>query len=65
MLIAHSKEAAAKLADLFQQRAIDKRYQAIVHGKFPAKPTKNTIESEIDNKHAISHVRRIVFAHVY
>ncbi len=62
ILIAHNRKTAAQLAELFQQRAIDKHYQAIVHGKFPRKPEKYSIKSDIDGKPAISHVRRLDFA---
>ena len=61
ILLAHTNKAAAKLAALFQQRQIDKRYSCIVHGKYPAKPEQRKIDLAIDDKPAISFVRRMEF----
>ena len=52
ILIAHSKKMAATLAELFQQRKIDKRYKVIVHGH-PEQAVMR-MESELDGKTAIS-----------
>ncbi len=54
MIIAHSKKIAAAFAKLFRERQIDKRYEAIVSGKFP---DMMTMDSPIDDKVAISHAR--------
>ena len=62
LLLAHSKEAARKLADLFQRRQIEKQYQCIVHGKFPAKPEERKISNDLDGKTAISFARRLKFS---
>lgn len=58
MIIAHKKDAAAKLSKLFRERAIDKRYFAIVTGEFPLTVGKNTITSLVNGKKAISHMNR-------
>jgi tRNA pseudouridine32 synthase/23S rRNA pseudouridine746 synthase len=57
ILIAHSKQAAAKLSKLFQDRDINKYYKAIVEGDFSKnKRDENTVQlkSDIDNKNALS-----------
>jgi len=58
MIIAHKKKIAAYFSRLFQQREIDKRYQAIVHGEFPE--TKD-IDIEVDGKSALSHVKKLKY----
>jgi len=58
MIIAHKKKIAAYFSQLFQQREIDKRYRAIVHGEFPE---SKDIEFEVDNKSAISHVKKLKY----
>ncbi|WP_205859192.1 RluA family pseudouridine synthase [Pleionea sediminis] len=60
ILIAHSKQAAAKLSELFAQRDIVKHYIARVEGKWDLTERK-TIDSPIDNKNAISHVHLISY----
>lgn len=62
MIIAHSKDMAAKLSKLFRDRAIDKRYLAIVDGNFPYCEKKQTITSILDGKKAISHMRRLSYS---
>ena len=56
ILVAHQKRTAAALAGLFRDRAIEKRYRVIVHGRFPATPQPLTVDAEIDGRHARSHV---------
>lgn len=53
--IAHKKKTAAYFSRLFQDRNIDKQYQAIVLGHFPE---QLRFESEIDGKVAITEARR-------
>lgn len=57
MLLAHGKSAAAALAALFRDRAIDKRYRAVVKGLLPGGQTELRIDQPIDHKPALSHVR--------
>lgn len=54
MLVAHTKRMAAALSALFRQRAIDKRYLALVAGRFPAEPKPLRVEEPIDGRGAIS-----------
>ena len=61
ILIAHQKNMAASLSELFQQRALEKRYRAIVHGQFPENSQPRTIEQEIEGKHACSHMSAIEY----
>jgi len=58
MIIAHSKKCAAYFSKLFQDRQIEKHYQAIVHGHFPE---YRLLNSEIDKKPALSHVRHLEY----
>ncbi len=60
IIIAHKKQTAAAFGKLFQSHEIDKRYRVSVEGDFSsflvgAENTK-TIDTEIDNKPALSHV---------
>ncbi len=57
MIIAHNKNSAHKLSNLFANRQIKKTYIAIVSGNFPDKDI--TINEKIDGKDAISHVALI------
>ena len=59
MIIAHTKNAARELSDLFSSRRIKKTYIAIVEGKFPKDTI--TLNSNIDGKDAISHATLISF----
>jgi tRNA pseudouridine32 synthase/23S rRNA pseudouridine746 synthase len=61
MIIAHKKNTAAQLSKLFRDRAIDKRYLAIVVGEFPNTGDIQTIMSIIDGKKAISHVSKLSY----
>ena len=58
MIIAHKKTTAAYFSKLFQQRQVDKRYLAVVYGCFPELKDINT---DIDDKPAISHVKKIKY----
>ena len=54
ILVAHTKRMAAALAALFRERAIDKRYLALVAGDFSAHPNPLRVDEPIDGKAAIS-----------
>jgi tRNA pseudouridine32 synthase/23S rRNA pseudouridine746 synthase len=54
MLVAHSKSIAAKLSALFSERAVDKRYRALVSGDFSGQPKPLRVEQALDGKEAIS-----------
>lgn len=56
VLLAHDQQSAARLSQLFQSRAIRKRYQAWVTG-LPAVPAEGvTIDDALDGKVAITHI---------
>ncbi|MFT5116540.1 MAG: tRNA pseudouridine32 synthase/23S rRNA pseudouridine746 synthase [Kiritimatiellia bacterium] len=55
IMLAHNKKSAAALCKLFEQRKIEKRYQAIVKGHFADGVT--TIETDVDSKSARTIVR--------
>ena len=63
IIIAHKKQTATAFGKLFQNHEIDKHYRVSVEGDFSGilegDETSKTIDSEIDNKLAISHVRFI------
>jgi len=59
ILLAHGKRTAALLAELFQQRAVEKTYRVLVLGKFPGKPSPFPIESVLDERAAVSRVSRL------
>ncbi|TQV66145.1 RNA pseudouridine synthase [Exilibacterium tricleocarpae] len=71
LLLAHHKQVAAALAALFQARAVEKHYRALVEGEFPgASPRQEalqetteeiTLDTPIDGREAISRVRRLAF----
>jgi tRNA pseudouridine32 synthase / 23S rRNA pseudouridine746 synthase len=58
IIIAHQKKIAAYFSSLFQSRNIEKKYQAIVEGEFPDELRLN---SDVENKPALSHARAIVY----
>jgi len=54
MLIAHSKEAAAKLSDLFQKKQIIKEYRIAVRGTPGEAGKKAAIDLPLDGKPAVT-----------
>ncbi len=56
MLLAHQKRTATRLAGLFENRTIDKRYRAVVHNCFPLTTQRQTIDTAIDGRQARSFV---------
>ncbi len=54
ILVAHSKKVAAALSELFRERAVEKRYLAMVAGDFTPQPNPHRVEQPIDDKEAIS-----------
>jgi tRNA pseudouridine32 synthase/23S rRNA pseudouridine746 synthase len=54
ILVAHAKSVAAALSTLFRERAIEKRYRALVAGDFSAQPNPLRVDQAIDEKEAIS-----------
>ncbi len=62
ILVAHSKEVAAALSELFRERKIDKRYEAIVVGDFSDHTDPLRIDAPLDGKNAVSEARFLRFA---
>jgi len=62
ILVAHSKKATTALTALFQQRDIRKQYQAIVRGQFPGIPKVLTLDTAIEGRAAVSHVRLMEYS---
>ena len=58
IIIAHQKKTAAYFSNLFEHRQIEKQYKAIVHGKFPK---YKKLDSDIDDKSALSHVKSLKY----
>ena len=54
MLVAHSKRTAAKLSALFRERKVEKRYVALVAGRFSGQPNPLRVDRPVDDKEAIS-----------
>lgn len=62
IIIAHSKQMTQNLSDLFKQRAIEKKYGAIVCGEFPNHTDPITINTEIDGRQACSKVKLLEYS---
>jgi tRNA pseudouridine32 synthase/23S rRNA pseudouridine746 synthase len=56
ILVAHSKTIAAALSALFRDRAVEKRYRALVAGDFSGQPGPLRVEQPLDGKEAISEI---------
>lgn len=54
ILVAHSRTIAAALSELFQKRAVEKRYLALVAGDFSLQPNPLRVDGPIDGKAALS-----------
>ena len=54
ILVAHSRTVAAALSDLFQRRAVEKRYRVLVSGDFSGQPKPLRVEQPVDGKEAVS-----------
>lgn len=61
MIIGHSKQATQLLTAMFAKRTVQKVYQAIVIGKFDSSQDKITLDSDIDGRSAITHVRLMTY----
>lgn len=59
IIIGHTKKATAAIAKLFETRQLDKYYQVIVEGKFADNSV--TIDTDVDNKPALSHATLIEY----
>ena len=54
VLLAHTRQGAAALSDLFRRGGIEKRYRAEVHGKIGSKGETLTLSSPLDGKEAVT-----------
>jgi tRNA pseudouridine32 synthase/23S rRNA pseudouridine746 synthase len=54
ILVAHSRTIAAALSELFQKRAVEKRYLALVAGDFSLQPNPLRVDQPLDGKAALS-----------
>ena len=54
IILAHKKQVASQFSSMFQQHEIEKHYQVMVHGCYDK--SLKTINADIDNKTAMSHV---------
>ena len=61
MLIAHTKSAASALSGLFERRAINKKYTALVSGSFP---NDLLLDTAIDEKPALSKASLLAYCPV-
>lgn len=61
ILIAHKRQSAAALAELFQQRALEKRYRVIVHDQLARPEAELIIEEAIEGRSARSRVRQLEY----
>lgn len=61
VLLAHDKQAAARLSRLFQNRQIIKRYRAKVLGNLAQKKTEDSIQIPLDDKPAITEYKVLNF----
>lgn len=61
IIIAHTKKAAQGFSALFEHHNLDKHYRIIVHGKFAPQAQPLRIDSQIDDKKAISHFSLLAY----
>jgi tRNA pseudouridine32 synthase/23S rRNA pseudouridine746 synthase len=54
ILLAHDKRMAAALSALFRERQVDKRYQVLVHGRFPVADSPLIIDADVGERSARS-----------
>jgi len=59
MLIAHTKSAASALSGLFEKRAINKKYTALVSGSFPE---QLRLDTAVDEKYAVSSASLLAYS---
>ena len=57
IMVAHTRQAAAKLSDLFQKHQIEKTYRVTVRGLVGIVGSEGVINRPLDGKPAISHYR--------
>jgi tRNA pseudouridine32 synthase/23S rRNA pseudouridine746 synthase len=52
ILVAHAKKTATALARQFEERSVEKRYRAIVHGRFQPTPEPKLLDAPIEGRDA-------------
>ncbi len=57
MILAHQRKIAAAFTALFEQRQIEKHYRVMVQGHFKQAEKLLTLDTDINNKSAISHIK--------
>jgi len=62
ILVAHSKAAARGLSAMFEQHALEKHYQIIVHGNHSERAQPESITQEVDGKNAKSTFKCLKYA---
>jgi len=63
ILIAHSKRVAAALSELFRERAVLKRYRALVVGDFSTHADPIRVETPLDGKDSVSEFSLLDVSH--
>lgn len=63
MLIAHSKRMAAALSELFRERAVQKRYRALVVGDFSEHANPTQVHTPLDGKESASEISLLDVSH--
>jgi tRNA pseudouridine32 synthase/23S rRNA pseudouridine746 synthase len=61
IVIAHSKQLAQKFSAMFQHRVIEKKYHAIVCGRFSDKGDEVILSNAIEGRNACSRVRQLSY----
>ncbi|NKF49851.1 RNA pseudouridine synthase [Shewanella sp. WXL01] len=59
IILGHTKQATRDIAKMFETRNLSKHYQVIVNGRFP--DDEVTINTDVDNKPALSRARRLQY----
>lgn len=55
IIVAHTKTMARTLTKAFEDRLVEKKYQAIVHGDHRLRPQPDTVREPVNEKSACSH----------
>jgi len=56
IVVSHSKKATQLLTKIFENRMVDKKYQAVVNGEFPLADIPRTINEKIDGRIALTQI---------
>ena len=61
IVVAHKKQVAALLSQMFKERKVEKNYQAVVEGVYLAEDDSARIDIPIDDKPAVSYVKPLSY----